>query len=235
MSDPNRALFEQVVRLLAPLLDELVFAGGCATAILITDPAASGIRPTRDVDAIVDVTSYAMYADLSQRLRAIGLAEDTSPDAPRGRWRQADVIVDIMPTDRGVLGFSNSWHAAAIASAERMTMAGLQPRVVAPEYFLAAKLEAFHGRGHGDIVTSSDLEDLVSIVDGRPQLLAELERADRRVQQFVATEIRELMTNRRFTDSLADFLPHDRASQARRPLLERRLRGIAALQAPQAP
>jgi hypothetical protein len=29
------------------------------TGLLITDPAASGIRPTKDVDAIVDVTSYA--------------------------------------------------------------------------------------------------------------------------------------------------------------------------------
>lgn len=229
MSDSDRALFERVVRLLAPLLDELVFVGGCATGILITDPAAAGIRPTKDVDAIVDVASYAMYAELSKRLRAIGLTEDTSPGAPSGRWMHADAIVDIMPTDRGVLGFANSWHGAAIASARRVTIAGLQPRVVAPEYFLAAKLEAFRVRGHGDVVTSSDLEDMVSIVDGRAELAGELERAERGVQQFIATEIRELMTNRRFIDSLADFLPHDRASQARRPLLEKRLRAIAAL------
>lgn len=57
MADPNRALFESVVRLLTPVLDELVFVGGCTTGRLITDPAAGGIRPTRDVDAIVDVTS----------------------------------------------------------------------------------------------------------------------------------------------------------------------------------
>jgi len=59
VADPNRALFEAVVRLLAPVLDELVFVGGCTTGLLITDPAASGIRPTRDVDAIVDVAPYA--------------------------------------------------------------------------------------------------------------------------------------------------------------------------------
>ena len=55
MADPNRALFESVVRLLAPVLDELVFVGGCTTGLFITDPAAGGIRPTKDVDAIVDV------------------------------------------------------------------------------------------------------------------------------------------------------------------------------------
>jgi hypothetical protein len=232
MADPNRELFAHVVRLLEPVLDELVFVGGCAMGMMITDPAAAGIRPTKDVDAIVDVTSYAMYAALSNRLRALGLTEDTSTGAPTGRWRHGDAVVDILPTDRGVLGFSNSWYARAIASAAPVAIDGLQARVVAPAYFVAAKLEAFRSRGHGDVVTSSDLEDMVSIVDGRPELAGEIERADREVQQFVATEIRDLMTNRRFTDSLADFLPHDRASQARRPLLEKRLRAIAALLAP---
>lgn len=75
MADPNRALFESVIRLLAPVLDELVFVGGCMTGILISDPAAEGIRPTRDVDAIVDVTSYARYTLLADRLRNLGLAE----------------------------------------------------------------------------------------------------------------------------------------------------------------
>lgn len=46
MADPNRALFESVVRLLTPVLDELVFVGGCTTGLFITDAAAGGIRPT---------------------------------------------------------------------------------------------------------------------------------------------------------------------------------------------
>jgi hypothetical protein len=231
MSDPNRELFERVVRLLEPVLDELVFVGGCATGLMITDPAAAGIRPTKDVDAIVNVTSYAMYSALSARLRAIGLTEDATDGAPTGRWRHEDASVDIMPTDRGVLGFSNSWYSRALESAAPVTIAGLQPRVVAPAYFLATKLEAFQGRGHADVVTSSDLEDIVLVVDGRPQLLAEIEQSDPQVRQFIASEIAALMANRRFRDCLAGFLPQDRASQARRPLLERRLTAIAALAA----
>ena len=57
MADPNRAIFERAVELLEPLLDELVFVGGCATGLLVTDSAAGGIRPTKDVDAIVRVAS----------------------------------------------------------------------------------------------------------------------------------------------------------------------------------
>src|SRR5688572_7864274 len=64
VADPNRALFEEVVGLLATVLNELVFVG-CTTGFFVTDPAATGIRPTKDVDAIVDVTSYARYTALA--------------------------------------------------------------------------------------------------------------------------------------------------------------------------
>jgi hypothetical protein len=104
VADPNRALFESVVRLLAPVLDELVFVGGCTTGLFITDPAASGIRPTRDVDAIADVASYAKYTALSERLRTLGLAEDATPGAPLCRWRRDDLIVDVMPVNEDILG-----------------------------------------------------------------------------------------------------------------------------------
>ena len=230
MADPNRDRFERVVRLLKPVLDEIVFVDGCVTGIMITDTAAAGIRPAKDVDATADLTSYAMYTALSGRLRESGLKEDPSHGAPAGRWRHGDAVIDIVPTDRSALGFRNTGYPAAMASAQRVAIAGLQVRIIAPACFLAAKLEAFHGRGQSDVITSSDLEDIVMVVDGRPQLVAEIERADRHLQQFIASEVGALMDNRRFLDSLAGFLPQDRASQARRPLLENRLNAMAALQ-----
>ena len=81
MVDPNRTLFEAVVRLLAPVLDELVFVGGCTTGLFITEPAAAGIRTTRDVDAIVDVTSYAKYNALADGCGRL----DSSRTRPRAR------------------------------------------------------------------------------------------------------------------------------------------------------
>ena len=122
MADPNRVLFESVVRLLEPVLDELVFVGGCTTGLFITDPAAGGIRPTKDVDAIVDVTSYAKYMALAERLRALSLREDVTPGAPLCRWRHGQLIVDVMPTDAAVLGFSNRWYPAAIQTAQTIHM-----------------------------------------------------------------------------------------------------------------
>lgn len=82
MANPNLQLLTDAVKLLEPILGELVFVGGCATALLITDNAAADVRPTFDVDAIAEITSYAAYAEFSEQLRKLGFQEDTSDGAP---------------------------------------------------------------------------------------------------------------------------------------------------------
>jgi len=228
VADPNRALFEEVIELLVPVLDELVFVGGCTTGFFITDPAAAGIRPTKDVDAIVDVTSYARYTALAERLRTVGLVEDTSEGAPLCRWRHGRLIVDVMPTDASLLGFSNRWYPGAIETAQTFRIAGHAVRIVTPALFIATKLEAFHGRGGDDILTSHDLEDIVAVVDGRPAIVDDVAHAAADVRAYIVSEIQALLDNPDFVEALAGFLLPDSASQARRRVLEARLRAISA-------
>ena len=228
MKDPNLALLETAVRLLEPLLDELVFAGGCATGLLITDQASGGIRPTRDVDTITEITSYAQYAALSERLRELGLSEDHSEDAPTCRWRHGEILIDVMPTDERVLGFTNRWYAPAIASAETMVIAGLRIRIIAPVYFLATKLEAFRGRGSNDYRSSHDLEDVIAVLDGRPEMADEVRTATPDVRSYIASEMKCLLSTRAFVDALPGFLLPDSASQGRHLLLQERLRTLSA-------
>jgi len=227
MKDPNLTLLEAAVRLLQPLLDELVFAGGCATGLLITDSAAGGIRPTTDVDTITEVASYAEYVTLSERLRALGLTEDHSDDAPTCRWRYQGLIIDVIPTDDRILGFSNRWYAPAISSAQRMTIDNRHVRVITAVYFFATKLEAFRGRGRNDYRGSHDLEDVVAVVDGRPELPDDVAAAPADVRTYIASEIQQLLGTRAFVDALPGFLLPDSASQARRPLVLQRLTRLA--------
>ena len=227
MKDPNRVQLEAAVRVLQPLLGELVFAGGCATGLLITDPAAGSIRPTMDVDTITEVASYAEYASLSERLRGLGLREDSSEGAPTCRWRYRDLIIDVMPTDEHVLGFSNRWYAPAIAAAQRIRIADLDIGVITAVYFLATKLEAFRGRGRKDYRGSHDLEDVIAVVDGRPELLREVAEAPDDVRSYIASEARELLGTRAFIDALPGFLLPDSASQGRLPLLLERLERVS--------
>ena len=104
MSKHNLALLIDAARLVRPLLDELVFVGGSTTALLITDKAAGDVRPTYDVDAIAEITSYAAYVNFSERLRKIGFAEDTSKGTPICRWRQNKTNSGLMPLDEKILG-----------------------------------------------------------------------------------------------------------------------------------
>jgi hypothetical protein len=84
--NPNLDLLMLAVDRLGDLADEMVFLGGCATGLLITDSAAPPIRVTKDVDAIVQVVSPNDYHRLSKKLRAKGYAEDMSNGAPICRW-----------------------------------------------------------------------------------------------------------------------------------------------------
>ena len=68
--------------MLRPLLEDLVFVGGCTTALLITDEAAADVRPTFDVDAVIEVKSYSEYATFSERLRKLDFREDQREGAP---------------------------------------------------------------------------------------------------------------------------------------------------------
>jgi hypothetical protein len=161
MSKHNLELLVEAARLLTPLLGELVFVGGSATALLITDKAAAEVRPTYDVDAIAEVSSYAAYADFSERLRWCGFSEHVSEGAPICRWRQKKTIFDVMPLDEKILGFSNRWYEPAMDSAVVHELEpNLRVRVVTAVHFCATKLEAFAGRGKHDYQSSQDLEVL---------------------------------------------------------------------------
>ena len=229
MPNHNLDLLVQAARLLEPLLDELVFVGGCTTALLITDKAAAEVRPTYDVDAIAEITSYAAYADFSARLRKTGFTEDTSEGAPICRWQQKKTILDVMPLDEKILGFSNRWYRPAMESAEKRELeTGLCIRVVNPAYFCATKLVAFASRGKGDYMASHDLEDLLSVIDGRRELVREIQSAPLDVRAYIASEVGTLLDTEAFVDALPGHLHPDAASQGRVGTILDRMRRIGS-------
>lgn len=228
-ADRNLELLRVVAEHLGALREKVVFVGGAATGLLVTDPAAPTPRPTKDVDVIVEVASRAEYnTALRNQLLDLGFTEDTDEGAPLCRWVVAGVKVDVMPTAEGILGFTNRWYAPAIRHAvEHQLPGGPKILLTTAPLFLATKLEAFRGRGAGDYQASHDLEDLIAVADGRPGLEAEVAAAPPELRQYLATAAGELLDAAEFRDALPGHLPGDAASQARVPALLGRLAFLA--------
>ncbi len=55
--NPNLSIMLEAVHRLGDLCDEMVFIGGCAAGVLITDQAAPKVKLTVDVNGIVEVVS----------------------------------------------------------------------------------------------------------------------------------------------------------------------------------
>lgn len=222
-------LLEFVAKRLGPLADEVVFLGGAATALLVTDQAAPQVRFTTDVDVIVEIATLADYYKLGQRLRALGFREDDREDAPLCRWRTGGVPVDVMPTDGAILGFGNRWYTQTLSTSLQVELAnGCKIRLARAPLFLATKIEAFHGRGEGDFFESHDLEDLVAVIDGRPNIVDEVMQSIKEVREYLARELAAFMESGVFLPALAGHMPPDPASQARIPIVLERIEAIIA-------
>lgn len=131
--NPNLARLASAARRLKPLLNEIAFVGGCATGLLVSDPGASPVRPTLDVDAIIEIASYAEFTRLENKLSALGLRRNQA--SLICRWVADDLILDLMPTDPSILGFSNVWYGPALRSAEIVPVDEHQIRLITAPFF----------------------------------------------------------------------------------------------------
>lgn len=228
--DVNLAMVKRVAQFLRPLLQKVVFLGGAATGLLITDEAAPALRVTKDVDVIVEILSRTDYYKLEETLRSLGFTQSLEEDAPLCRWVIGDTKVDVMPTDEKILGFSNKWYSPAIKSASQISLEeGLKIRIVTAPCFLATKIEAFYGRGKGDYIASHDMEDIIAIIDGRIELIDEVRDSDAHLKKFLSEKFQSFLKKEAFLESLPGHLPPDSVSQSRLPKITSRIEKISAV------
>jgi len=227
--DPNLDMLEIMARKLGPLTERLVFVGGCTTGLFITDPLLPQIRVTRDVDVITEAGSRLDYHQIEDELRLLGFSPDIRPEAPICRWCIGDMILDLMPTDESILGFANRWYPDALAKAINCALpSGQIIRTLTPAHFLATKFEAFHGRGGNDYWASHDMEDIVCIIDGRAELIAEVASSSDDLRQYLQTEFTVLRDDPMFAEAVSGFLPGDAISQTRGPRILQRIAALAS-------
>jgi predicted nucleotidyltransferase len=226
--DPNVALVEAVAHALGEINSRVIFVGGCAVGLLITDDARPIVRATQDVDLVTEIATVAQYRELAKELKQAGFTED------RGdvicRWRLGKLMVDVMPTDAPVLGCSNRWHPQAVRDARQTTLpSGKQVQLITGPLLLATKIEAFYDRGKGDYGASHDIEDIVNLVDGRAEIVDEVAAADAGVKKYLKNEIDDFFGDTNFAPMLTYHLGSTETEQERTEIVIQRLRQIIGL------
>lgn len=226
----NLEMIKIVASKLDYLCDKVVFLGGAATSLLVTNPALSEIRSTLDVDVIIEISSREEYYKLEDSLRKLGFKQNIGENIPICRWTIDNILVDIMPTDSEILGFSNKWYPLAIKRSERIKLDNeIEINIVTAPYFIATKIEAFHGRGHNDYFRSHDLEDIITLLDGREELLSEIESELKELRTFLSKELGKFIQDNSFLESISGHLLPDAASQLRATFIKERIMKIVQL------
>lgn len=117
----------------------------------------------------------------------------------------------------------------ALATSTEHVWAHIRLKLVSPVAFLATKHVAFTDRGDGDYYASHDLEDFITVIDGRERIVSETDVAPAELRRYVIESMRRLLAEPAFDEALPGHLPADSASQRRLPSLRGKLRGIAML------
>ncbi|MGQ2922980.1 MAG: hypothetical protein ACT6UH_25445 [Hydrogenophaga sp.] len=138
MADPDLELLSGMAIAMGPLCEQVVFVGGCATGLLVTQPLLADSRVTEDVDAIVEVASLAGYHALADQLMAQGFKQTMLDNTPPFRWFWQRMQLDLVPLDEKVLGFANRWYRPGFDAAQTATLpTGLRVRHLSAPYFVA--------------------------------------------------------------------------------------------------
>ena len=200
----NIRMLQFIATKLGALCDEVVFLGGCTTALFINDPEAPDVRYTFDVDCIIDVLSLNQYHHLEKKLKTLGFKQSISEE----------VI--------------NRWYKEAILNSNIYSLPdSVKIKAVTAPYFLATKLEAFKTRGKFDFYASRDFEDIVSVLDGRAEIVDEITIANEGLKDYLIQALAEINSKLAFKGAIpGHFVQYGNLAEDRIQLLEQNIKTI---------
>lgn len=77
-------------------------------------------------------------------------------------------------------------------------------------------------------LASHDLEDIISVIDGRPELIEEINKSGEEIKSFLAEEFTGLVNNERFREALPGHLSNSPPGSEK--VVIDRIREIASLE-----
>lgn len=190
------------------LCNEVVFVGGSVAELYADDPAATDIRPTTDVDCVIELATYGSLQDFEQMLRDRKFVNDIESGVIC-RWKYNGEIVDIMPDRDCILGFTNRWYRPGFQHRAEVRVNDMTIYILPPLYYVATKIEAVRGRGGEDLRFSHDFEDLVYVLNNR-QDIAELfdNENDSDLTGYLSSWAKEMLSRQNCREEIECMLPY---------------------------
>lgn len=190
----NIVRIKAVANALMGLKEKVVFVGG-AIISLYPDRPVLEVRPTDDIDVIIEILNYVDRIKLEEKLRSIGFLHDIESGVIC-RYKIQGIIVDIMPTNDPSIGFTNRWYPEGYEKAiDQVIDETIEIKILTTPYFLGTKLEAHKNRGKNDGRTSHDFEDIVYVLENRESIWDEINSADDSIKSYLKSEFQNLLNN----------------------------------------
>jgi len=197
----------KVSKTLGELKDRLVYVGGAVVGLYATDPAADEVRPTKDVDIVVEIATAFELEELRETLTRKGFRQ-TAEDNIICRFRLEEIKVDVMATQEVGWAPSNHWFAPGFKNAETIQIENIEIKILPVTYFFASKFEAFEDRGKFDPFGSHDFEDIVYVFDNHVDLADNILNADNEVREFLKERIKSIVENQTMQEAILGNLPY---------------------------
>ena len=201
-----------VYNALGELRDTVAFVGGATVSLYTDNPEQADVRPTNDIDVLIEIGTYGGYTKILSRLSELNFQPD-SESKVICRYKYQGLIVDIMPIDESVLGFSNKWYKEGFGNLQQYRIdERTEVNIFSPPYFIASKLEAFKGRGENDGRFSQDFEDVVFILDNRKKIWDEMNETSTALKAYLKSEFSSMLDNTFIEEWLSAHLEYNTAA-----------------------
>ena len=209
MSHQDNVSRIKVVReALGHLRNDVVFVGG-STVSFYADRETFEVRETDDVDVIIEVLTYSDHVKFEEKIQKLGFSPDAGSPI-KVRYNIKGITVDFMPTTDVAMGFKNKWYPDGYKNAIEYSIdENATIKILAPEHFLATKLEAFKSRGYSDPRQSRDFEDIVYVLENRNAIWSELVNCSEPVKGYLKAEFAKLLSQQgieEWIDCHVDFV-----------------------------
>jgi len=191
----NKGVIKKIALALGGLNEQIIFVGGAVVGLYINDRAADDVRPTKDVDISLSISSLIELENIRLTLIDKGFIQ-TAEDAIICRFRYDDVKVDVMNTKALGWASANPWFSSGFQKKLGVQIENQEIFILPLPYYIASKFAAYSNRGNNEPRTSHDFEDIVYVVDNRIDFVEQILSASGDVRPFLKNEFARILNDK---------------------------------------